>query len=139
MKKALLIAAVATLALSSCSTVTNTATTETVNTEIYNRSNADLNVADNTVSYTLKPTASQRRAGLKGLKAAAVAQALEANGNAEVLVNPRFEIKKTNYFFFSRVKYVKVTGHPATYRNFHPTTQSEATVINALNDIRRKK
>ena len=132
MKKSFFIAAVAALALSSCSTITHTASTETVDTEVYNRSNADLKVSPVKISYTFTPNASYRRAGEKAVLRAAVAKAIEANGNADVLVAPQYEVKKTRGLFSTKVKYVTVKGYPATYTNVHPTSVSEAQVVNAL-------
>lgn len=132
MKKSFFIAAVAALALSSCSTITHTASTETVDTEVYNRSNADLKVSPVKISYTFTPNASYRRAGEKAVLRAAVAKALEANGNADVLVAPQYEVKKTRGLFSTKVKYVTVKGYPATYTNVHPTSVNEAQVVNAL-------
>lgn len=132
MKKYLLCAAVAALALSSCSTITHTASTESVNTEIYNRSTADLTVSSKKISFTFNPTDTYRRAGEKAVKAAAVAKALEANGNGDVLVAPQFEIKKTRGLFGTKITYVTVTGYPATYNNVHATTVSEAEVVRTL-------
>lgn len=136
--KKLFIVAVAAIALSSCSTITHTASVEPVNTEVYNRSNADLNVSTQKISYTFTPNATYRRAGEKAVKAAAVAKALEANGKADVLVAPQFEVKKTRGLFSTKVKYVTVTGYPATYKNVHPTTKAEAEVVSTLNSFRKK-
>lgn len=133
MKKYLLCIAVAALALSSCSTISHTASTESVNTEIYNRSTADLSVSSKKITYTFNPTDAYRRAGEKSVKAAAVAKALEANGGGDVLVAPQYEIKKTrNFFGVTKIKYVTVTGYPATYNNVHATTTAEAEVVKTL-------
>lgn len=138
MKKILLVAVVA-MALCSCSTITHTASVEPVNTELYNRSNADLNVSSNRIKYTFTPNDTYRRAGEKALKAAAVAKALEANGNADVLVAPQYEVKKTRGLFRTQVKYITVTGYPATYKNIHPTTKAEAEIVSELKGCSRKK
>lgn len=132
MKKYFFVAAVAALALSSCSTITHTASTEAVDTEVYNRSNADLKVSHEKISYTFTPNNTYRRAGEKAVLRAAVAKALEANGNADVLVAPQYEVKKTRGLFSTKVKYVTVKGYPAKYTNVHPTTVTEAQVVNAL-------
>ncbi len=133
MKKVLLLAAVtATLALSSCSTVSNTASTEAVDTELVNRSTADLRVSDRKITYTFTPTSAHQRAGMKSMKAAAVAKALEADGDADVLVAPQFEIKKTRGLFKTNVKYITVKGYAGKYTNVHATTQGEADVVNTL-------
>ena len=132
MKKSFFIAAIAALALSSCSTITHTASTEAVDTEVYNRSNADLKVSPKKITYTFTPNNPYRRAGEKAVLRAAVAKALEANGDADVLVAPHFEVKKTRGLFTTKVKYVTVKGYPATCTNVHPTTVSEAQVIGTL-------
>lgn len=131
MKKVLLFA-VAAFIFSSCSTITHTASTEAVNTEISNRSTADLEVSNTIITYTYTPDDAHRRAGEKAVLRAAVAKALEANGNADVLVAPQFEVKKTRGFFTTKIKYVIVKGHPATYKNVHPTTLNEAEVVIVL-------
>lgn len=134
MKKIALFAAVAAvMGMASCSTVSNTATTQAVDTEILSRSTADLKVSNTRVTYTFVPTNDHRRAGMKSMKAAAITAALEANGNAAVLVAPQFEIKEKHGLFGSRkVKYIKVSGYPASYTNVHATTKAEAETINLL-------
>lgn len=132
MKKFLLVAAVAALTLSSCSSIYNTASTEQVSTSIVNRTTAALKVSDKVITYTLTPTKEQRRGGDKSVKAAAMAKALEANGGGDLIVAPQFEIKRHRGFFGSKIVYVTVTGHPAVYTDFHPTTQAEADIIVTL-------
>lgn len=133
MKKLVLLMAAASMFVTSCSTISHTATTENVDTKIVNRSTANLVVSDKVIKYTFTPTRSHQRAGMKSLRAAAVAKALEANGNGDVIVCPEFEIKKTRGFFRTNVKYITVTGHVGTYEKFHSTTQDEADIINTLN------
>lgn len=130
MKKTVLIAAavLGMLATTSCSTIHNTASTQTVDTQLYNRTSANLVVSDKVVSYTLYPTSQQRRAGENSVKAAAVTKCLEKNGG-DILVSPQFEVKKHRGLFSTKISYVTVTGHPATYVDFHPTTKTEAEVI----------
>lgn len=132
MKKVILFAAVAALALSSCSTISHTASTEKVDTELMNRSTAELKVSDTKITYTFTPNDTYRRAGLKSMKAAAIAKALDANGGGDVLVAPEFEIKMTRGLFKTRVKYITVTGHVGKYVNIHPTTLNEAEVVSTL-------
>ena len=132
MKKVILFAAVAVMALSSCSTISHTASTETADTELMNRSTAELKVSDTKITYTFTPNDSYRRAGLKSMKAAAVMKALEANGNGDVLVAPQFEVKKTRGLFLTKVKYITVTGHVGKYVNIHQTTKAEAEVASTL-------
>lgn len=131
-KQVLFAAAAAVLMLSSCSTITHTASTEAVDTEVFNRSNADLNVSTQKITFTYNPDAAHRRAGKKAVLRAAVAKALEANGNADVLVAPQYEVKETRGLFTTKIKYVTVKGYPATYKNIHATTSAEAQVVNIL-------
>lgn len=126
-------ACVAALSLASCSTVSHTAHTEDVATELMNRSTADLNVADRLITYKFVPTSAHQRAGMKSMKAAAVSEALAKDGDADVLVAPQFEIKQTRGLFTTNVKYIIVKGHAGKYNNIHATTQGEANVINTLN------
>ena len=101
-KQVLFAAAAAVLMLSSCSTITHTASTEAVDTEVFNRSNADLNVSTQKITFTYNPDAAHRRAGKKAVLRAAVAKALEANGNADVLVAPQYEVKETRGLFTTK-------------------------------------
>lgn len=117
MKKILFTVGVAfALALASCSTITKTAYTEVVDTNVRSCSSAELVVSPKKVSYTLNPSASIKRGGIKNCKQTAVAELLKANGNADVLVAPRYEIKMRG----RNVKYVTVEGYPATYVNVKP-------------------
>lgn len=130
MKKFLLMAAVVvSLGFSSCSTISHSAYSEVVDTEIYNRSSADLVVSDKVITYTYQCDYAHSRAGEKSVKAAAIQKALEANGGGDLIVNPQFEVKKTRKLFCSKIQYVTVTGHPAIYKHVHPMTQQEADVI----------
>ena len=139
MKKILLsafVAVLATIGLSSCSTISNTAYTDVVDSSITNRSYADLEVSPNVITYKFDCTKEYSRAGVKSCKAAAVQKALQANGGGDLIVNPQFEVKKYRGLFCSKIIYVTVTGHPAKYKNVHPMTQGEADLIMSL---KRKK
>lgn len=137
MKKVFL-AAIAVIALSSCSTISHTSSTEDINTAIYNRSSADLVVSDKLITYKFEPNDTYRRAGDKAVLRAAVAKALEQNGNADILVAPQFEVKKKRGLFSSKIQYVTVKGHPASYKNIHSTTAAEADIISTLSQGKRK-
>lgn len=135
MKKIFLAAVVAILGaagLSSCSTISNSAYTDVVDSSISNRSYADLEVSPKVITYKFDCTKEYSRAGLKSCKAAAVQKALEANGGGDLIVNPQFEVKKYRGLFSSKIVYVTVTGHPARYKNVHPMTQGEADLIVTL-------
>lgn len=125
--------AVVALTLGSCSSIHHTAYTEEVNTEIYNRTSADLVVSDNIITYKFIPSKEHERAGMGSLKAAAIQKALEANGGGDLIVNPRFEIRKQ----FKSIDYVIVTGHIGTYKHFHPMTTEEANIVETLKNKKR--
>lgn len=122
MKKLFLgVAAVLALCTASCSSVKHTATTIPVETNIISTATADLAVRPTKISFTYKPTRPVRRTGEKGVISTAVAEALKANGNADVLVAFQYEIKKSrNFFGHQSIKYVIVEGYPATYTNITP-------------------
>lgn len=122
MKKIAFCAAVVlALGLSSCSSVRHTATDIPVSTQVVSTSTADLQVNQNKISFTFKPSKAVRRCGEKAVIETAVAEALKANGNADVLVAFQYEIKKTrNFFGCKSIKYVTVEGYPATYKNIKP-------------------
>lgn len=117
MRKFLLFAfAVASMA--SCTTITKTARTEIVPNDVYTSTKADLNVAPSRISYTYRPTSSIRRGGLQNCKQAAIQEALNANGNADILLEPQFVIETKRVFGATKIELITVTGRPATYTNF---------------------
>lgn len=135
MKHKLFVAALAfaaVIGMNSCSSISNSAYTQVVDSNISNRSYADLQVAPNVITYKYVVDWAHSRAGEKSCKAAAVSAALQANGGGDLIVNPQFEVKKHRKFFGKKIEYVVVTGHVATYKNVHPMTQPEADLIMSL-------
>ena len=112
MKTKILLIAMATLALTSC-TVIKTYTTKTH--EIYGSGViqkpviVDLDVSENKVSGTATVTAAK---SLEVVKNLAVSDALKKAG-ADVLVEPQFETETR-----SGMTTATVTGFPGVYRNF---------------------
>lgn len=103
----------AMLTLGSCTATHWTATTADVDNCVYTSTVADLNVGAK-ASFTYKTTAKDRKGGGKNCLKAAVASMLKAN-NADVLVAPEFK-------YNNDLKTIEVTGYPATYKNFRPST-----------------
>lgn len=122
MKKFFIFATVA-LAMASCTTMTKTARTESIPYAMYNANVADLEVGPR-VSYTLTPDKSIRRGGDSNCKKAAIQAVLEANGNADLLVEPQFVIKKLNGIFRHKITSITVSGRPAKYKNFRSLSDS---------------
>ena len=117
MKKYFFILFVAMLAVS-CTTTTKTARTESAPYAMYNATVADLEVAPQRISYTLIPAREIKKAGLGNCKRACIQEALEKNGNADLLVEPQFVVSMKRTLFGNKVSSVTVTGRPAKYKNF---------------------
>ena len=117
MKKYFFILVAAMLTVS-CTTTTKTARTESVPYGMYNATVADLEVAPQRISYTLVPSKEIRKAGLNNCKQACIQEALEKNGNADLLVEPQFVYSMKRTLFGNKVISVTVTGRPAKYKNF---------------------
>lgn len=111
----------------SCTTITKTATTEKLPAAFYNATVADLDVAPERIYYTMTPTKAIQRAGLGlgNVKQAAVNEALQKNGNADILVEPEFVIvQKKRLFCRNKVLQITVSGRPAKYTGFHSLNDS---------------
>ena len=104
--------------LSSCITTTKTARTAATGSDIKSVTVADLNVADRRVTYTLRPSKEIQRAGLSNIKQAAIQEALNQNGNADVMLEPEFVIEQERTLLGKRVNAITVSGRPAYYANF---------------------
>lgn len=105
------------LIFASCSSIEKTATTENVQTQVTSLANSRLVVGQKLV-YSMTPSKNIRRKGLENVKNAAISEALKTHGNADVLLNPEFEIRKHHGLFGSRITGITVTGYPATYTDF---------------------
>lgn len=111
---------------SSCTTVTKTATTTNVPSQPLSATVADLKVAPERISTTMKTTKKIRRGGMANVKRAVEAEALKSykDGNYDVLVEPEYVIEQKNYILFKRVSSITVTGRPAYYTNFRSLNDS---------------
>lgn len=109
-KLAFLCAGIVMLGMTSCKTNIWTATQVPVSNVVMTNTVANLQVG-NRVTYTYHPTTADKKGGVKNCKNAAIAAMLKENGNADVIVAPEFNYDNT-------LKYVTVTGRPATYTNF---------------------
>ena len=76
---------------------------------------ADLEVSPVKISHVFIPSKTVRKAGVDNVVNCAVQEALETNGNADVLVAIEKHIK---YNDKGKVESVVVTGYPARYVNF---------------------
>ena len=125
--KKIFILAVAAMAMTSCSTVLNTASVNDVDNKILAGAVADLEVSPQRVTYTYKTKASARRGGTKNCVRTAIHEALEANGGGDIMVQEEVTTVIRFALFgkrFKKVKSVTVSGYPAKYKNIKTIPQS---------------
>lgn len=112
----------------SCTTVTLTtksSTTADVAQTVLSATVADLDVAQERITYTMTPSAAVACAGEANVKRAAEAEALEAYAKktgktVDLLIEPEYIISKTNKGMKGiKITSITVTGRPAAYKNFH--------------------
>ena len=122
-----------TLLLSSCVTSMKTATTMDIHPSVRNVTVADLDVAPERITYRMVPSKAIQRGGIENVKQAAENEALQKNGNADILVEPQFVYAIKN----GRVKSIEVTGRPAYYTNFRslPDTVWSNPYFNGLSPV----
>lgn len=75
----------------------------------------DLSVSPNKISYFMLVSESVRQGGLDNVIATAVKEALESNGDADVLVGLQTQVK---YNDKGEIESISLTGFPAKYVNF---------------------
>ena len=138
MKKLFLLTTVcAALFMSSCSTITKTATTAMVESTVVTYPEvADLEIqqkASQTMTWNFRPF----HLGEPSKQVAQgnlVAQLLKAN-NADVLLEPQFVFERTSY----GERVLTVTGFPATYKNFRKASAADLEAIKACKKPNEKK
>ena len=110
------------LALVSCGTVASTP--KLVNTSTSARGSAslyvvpvcaDLQVSEQKISFFMPVTANLRAGGEKNVIDSAVKEALEQNGDADVLVGLQTQLK---YKDNGDIESIAISGYPAKYVNF---------------------
>lgn len=118
------------MALTSCTTISNTAYTGDVDTRISNMTVADLKVDTVKATKTVNWNWSLTGAGSISDKKKNAEGELLIEKNADVLVEPQYVVNKRGIF---RGGSLTVTGYPATYCNFRPMTQADAEIIATAN------
>lgn len=119
------------LMATSCKVHMATSTSMTIDTDIISRNTADLEVAQKKVSTKYFPTKQERKMGLDFIKQNAVAEMLEKNGNADVLVHPQYVIEKKKLLLRTKILSVKVSGYPAFFKDVKPA-EPEKVIVNQL-------
>ncbi len=123
MKKVFLAVMVVMATVTSCTTTTKTARTESIPYAMYNANVADLEVGPR-VTYTFSPNREIRRGGEDNCKRAAIQEALKAGGDADLLVEPQFVVSKRKGMFGTKITSVTVSGRPAKYTKFRSLNDS---------------
>ena len=122
MLKRIIVFAISMVMLLSCG-IGNTSS-KLVSTATYQRMNfqpyvtpvqVDLKVSPKKISYFMLVSDSVRQGGFDNIVATAVKEALEANGNGDVIVGLQTQTKYNNK---GEVESINITGFPATYENF---------------------
>lgn len=123
MKKCLLLGVGMTLAVSSCTTIHNTASTDQVDSKIVNLTVAQMDVADHHVTKTIEWNWNPfTMVSMAAQKNNVVAEAVR-EADADLLVEPQFTVKKRGLF---RGGSITVSGRPAKYTDFRSLTQADA-------------
>ncbi|MFI3285123.1 MAG: hypothetical protein R3Y08_00565 [Rikenellaceae bacterium] len=118
MKKVILCLAFCVALMSSCSTL-RTATSKSIGirSSIESTTTVDLEVAQQKVEYIYTPSRKERKKlSYAKITEKAVATALKANNNADVMVAPEFVVERRG--LAKRVRQITVIGYPAKYKNF---------------------
>ena len=134
MKKLYLILAMALgLTITSCSIDKQTSTKVHPSNYVSTNVAADLDVAPKRITYTYRPLKSEVRGGTQNVINIAVSKALQANGNADVLVGMEYTTRmKLTLFGKTKIEEVTVTGFPAFYRNFRNLPDSVSTPMGTI-------
>ena len=109
--------AVVTLMLASCTQTMTTVTSTNLETksQLLTATTADLDVQESRISYTMTPSEAIRLGGKENVINAAVHEALQKYGNADVLVDLEHVIEYRD----GKIVSITVSGHPAKCKNFH--------------------
>jgi hypothetical protein len=113
----------------SCKTVFSTAEYKDPTTFLRNVTSADLDVAEERISFTFQPSRQVRRGGDDNVIKAAIREALRVNGGGDVLVDLEYiTLYKAPFWsrlvWLSPIREITVSGYPAKYKNFHSLDDS---------------
>lgn len=109
----------ATMLFASCTVNRSSVQTTMVQPEIETKTKATLVVSPKRVSYTYVPTkTNSKNLSIDQLVQNATYMALQANGNADVMVKVNYNVVMKWSLFGKRVKSISLSGYPAHYRDF---------------------
>ncbi len=117
------------LALSSCSTISHTCESTYVETKVVSVTVAEMKVQPQRVEHTSNWNWSPFKRHSTSSEVKKSTGELLKEQQADVLVEPQYTVKRRGIF---RGGSVTVSGYPATYQNFRPMTEEDATTIATL-------
>ena len=129
MKKIIVASAIVAMALSSCTSVQQTASTRDVTAPVAAAALADFEVSSEKITYTYVPTRKVRKSGLTNCINAAISEALKVHGNADVLIETQQAIVQRTGIFAGKIMSVTVTGYPAKYKNFRSADEETVKAV----------
>lgn len=134
------------VALSSCTTMLETASTMDVTSSLNTAAVADLDVAPERITYTMTPQKAVRRGGLANIKRVAESEALEKNGGGDLLLNPECILTHTlasiprwtmpsilNWIKTTTLK-IGITNNTVTYIKKMMSTMQKILANNLMSD-----
>lgn len=105
----------------SCTVVKQTARMEDPTSYINTVTIADLEVSEQSITFTYTPSKAVVNGGRNNVIKTAVAEALRKAGDYDVLVGLQYTTKENS---FGKIQVINVKGYPAKYKNFHSLPDS---------------
>lgn len=137
MKKIVIFAALA-LFFSSCAVhKASVASTEVYSPAIETATIATLDVAQKKITYVYTPEKKDSKTlSEKQLVKNAIYMALQTNGDADELVEVNYYVSMKRGFFGKRVQSIRVSGYPATYKDFREPTTGDKDAVETFSRSR---
>ena len=136
--KKLLIISLAAITMASCS-INRAAvkTTAVSHPTIETTTMASLDISKKRISYTYTPTITDsKNLSERALMQNAIFKALEANGNADVLVQVNSMTTVRKGLLGKRVKTIVVSGYPAYYVDFREPSEMDLQSVSVFKGIK---
>lgn len=112
------------MALASCTTTRQSATTRSITAPVMSAATAELSVSPQKVTYVYETSRSIRKGGVQNCINAAIRELLARNGDADVLVEAQEAVVERSGLFGSKITRVTVSGYPAKYKNIQSVEKS---------------
>ena len=136
--KKIVIFAVLALLFSSCAVhKASVASTEVYSPAIETATIATLDVAQKKITCVYTPEKKDSKTlSEKQLVKNAIYMALQTNGDADELVEVNYYVSMKRGFFGKRVQSIRVSGYPATYKDFREPTTGDKDAVETFSRSR---